>query len=327
MNKDSRVIESQALRSPKSKSVLLRVCYPLFAILPSLLDILWQCSVQYVHLYPLSPFARTIRATSRNWWIFTVSENFFMILVVVYNTFLVCSRWEWKLPISRVQVELRRLPLKTLGTRCIRGVVLGMLLAFITLPFWWRNFAWSLWRRKLWTDANCQGWDYLITMDTIEFRAFSSLQQFTLSKASIQGVTGLNYMMHLEHPTSTLSRIILQNDNGDSTPYLVDYDSTKSSYSSPNMSGTFTDFPTLSFPDLSLASLFPNYTWSWGCDPPGVVLADGQEEVVRTTIGNYDDCTMLRVCGMGSVDRLVVPLGAILIEMEKSGLCCTSPFV
>ena len=330
MSTDVRLIESQAPESPKRKSVLFRVCCPLFIILPSMLDILWQCLAQYIQLYPLSVFARTIRRTSESLWVFTVSENFFMILVVGYNTFLVCFLSEWKLPISLVRLAQKESPmsiLKTLVKCCKWVIVLAMLVAFIALPFWWRNFAWSFWRRSLWNNTRCQGWDYLITMDTISFREFSAFQQFTLSKASIRAATGSNYTMHLEHPTSTLSRILLQTDDGDSTPYLVDYDFVQSSYSSPNLSGTFTNFPLLSFPDLSMSSLFPNYTWSWGCDPPGVVLTDGHEELVRTTIGSYDDCTMLRVCGMGSIDRLVVPLGAILIEMEKSGLCCTSPFV
>ena len=327
--KDIQYIESQA-PLPKAKGTLVRVCCPLFVVLPSLVDIVWQCSLQYIHLFPLSTFARIIRKTSQSWWIFVVSENFFMVLIVMYNTFLVWSMWKWKLPLSLNRPAARdsgQSRLKTLATYCRWLIILTLLIVLIMLPFWWRNFAWSLWRRSLWKKDDCSGWDFLITMDTIDYREFSALHRSDLSKASIWNRVGSNYTMQLEHPTSSLSRISLQADDGFSAPYLIDYNSVESTYIAPNLSGTFTDFPVLSFPDLLLYSRFPNYTWNWECDAPGVALTDGKQEIVRTTIGNYDDCTMLRVCGRGSLDRLVIPLGAILIEMEKSGLCCTSPFV
>ena len=47
--------------------------------------------------------------------------------------------------------------------------------------------------------------------------------------------------------------------------------------------------------------------------------------VARTAIENYDDCTMLKVCARGDIERIAVPVVAIFIEMEKAGLCCTHP--
>ena len=327
--KDPQHIESQAsVRKPKS--ILFRVCCPVFIIVPSLVDIIWQCYVQYVQLYPLSPSARIIRATSQSWSMFVVSENFFMVLIVAYNTFLLWSTWERRLPFSINRPPARdpgRLGLKKLFAYTRYLVFLILFVVVITIPFWWRSFAWSIWRRTLWRNAHCQGWDFLVTMDTVDYRQFSSDDTVALSKASIWGIDGSNYTMELEHPASSRSIISVRGDDWSSTPYIVDYNLAELRYSSPTLSGTFTDFPVPSFPDLSLYSRFPNYTWNWECDAPGVVLTDGNQEVVRTTVGNYDDCTMLNVCGMGSFDRLVVPLGVILIEMEKSGLCCTSPFV
>src|SRR5205809_106162 len=79
--KDPQHIESQA-QAPTPKSILFRVCCPVFFFVPSLVDIIWQCYVQYVQLYPLSTSARIIRATSHSWSMFVVSENFFMVLIV-----------------------------------------------------------------------------------------------------------------------------------------------------------------------------------------------------------------------------------------------------
>lgn len=36
---------------------------------------------------------------------------------------------------------------------------------------------------------------------------------------------------------------------------------------------------------------------------------------------------MLKVYDMGNINGLAVPIGAILVDMENWGLCCTSPFV
>lgn len=313
----------------KRKNILCRVCYPLFIIVPSLVDIAWQCYVQYVQLYPLSTSARTIRATSRHWSVFVESENFFMVLIVAYNTFLAWSAGESAFPFSinrPAGKESRSTGIKKVFAYAQYLVCLILVLVVVTIPFWWRSFAWSLWRRTLWREARCSGWDFLITIDTIDYRQFSS-DTISLSKASIWGTDGSNYTMQLEHPASNLSKILLQTNDRSSNSSIIEYNFAELRYSSTTLSGSFTNFPVLSFPDLSLYSRFPNYTWNWECDAPGVVLTDGNVEIVRTTVGNYDDCTMLNVCGMGSFDRLVVALGAILIEMEKSGLCCTSPFV
>jgi len=228
---------------------------------------------------------------------------------------------------SLVTRESRSTGLNTFVTCCQYLVVLVLLIVVIMTPFWWRNFAWGLWRRTLWRHADCQGWDFAVTMDTIDYQQFSSRDTVFLSKASISGTDGSNYTMNLEYPAPSLSRITVQADDGNSTQYVVEYNFPESRYTSQNLSGRFTDFPAPSFPDLSLYSRFPNYTREWGCDAPGIALTDGHQETVRTNVGNYDDCTMLHVCGRGSLDRLVVPLGIIMIEMEKSGLCCTSPFV
>jgi hypothetical protein len=328
-SKDPQHIESQELVHTR-KSVAFRMCCPVFIVALSLIDIIWQCYVQYVQLYPLSTFARVIRGTPQRWWLFVISENFFMVLVVGCNTLLGWSMLEGKSLLSgnkSTAPDSTRSRLKKLFTYIRYLGFLVLLIALVTIPFWWRNFAWSAWRRALWRNAQCQDWDYLITMDTVDFREFMSNNSVVYSKASIRGTDGSNYMMHLEHPSSSLSTISVRGDNRRPTPYVVEYNFTDLRYSSPALSGEFTNFPGLSFPDLSIYPRFPNYTRDWECDAPGVALTDGNLEIVRTALGNYDDCTMLNVCGRGSFDRVIVPLGAILIEMEKSGLCCTSPFM
>jgi hypothetical protein len=327
--KDPPHIESQTpVRG--SKGVMLRLCWPVFMIVPSLLDITWQCCIQYIQLQPISSPARYIRKTSQRWWMFVASENLFMVLVVAYNTFLMRSVWEGRLPFS-INTPLIRAPRRRGLTRIFAYahslVFLVLVVAAITVPFWWRNIAWGHWRRSLWRDARCKGWDYLITMDTINYQQFGNYDTEIRSKASIWSNDDSNYTIQLEHTAPSRSILLVQTDDWNSMPYTVEYDFSELNYSSPTLSGTFTNFPVLSFPDLSLYSQFPNYTWNWECDAPGAVLSDGNQEIMRTTVGNYDDCTMLNVCGMGNIDRLVIPLGVILVEMEKSGLCCTSPFV
>jgi len=59
--------------------------------------------------------------------------------------------------------------------------------------------------------------------------------------------------------------------------------------------------------------------------PSIALIYHNGNEIVRTEVTNYDDCTQLKVCATGQSRDLAIPLGAILIEMEKVGLCCTNP--
>lgn len=334
--------ESQAAPR-KQKHVFLRLCYPLFLAIrilgPSACDIFWQCYIQYIQLFPLSSSARFLRATPFRWTLFVVGENFLMVFCVGYNVFSFWSIFQHKVPYlvgSREHTSPRsfRKWLDTLVTSTCYLIGGVLLVVFVTVPFWWRGWAWGTWRRTAWNDEVCDGWEYTISMNTVDYREVmfrGTDDPAIFSRATILGSGGLQHSLTLKHTALNQSKVTVQPDTrlSISETFFIEYNYTALSYSGPNRSvGTFTDFPILSFPDLSLTSAYPKYTRGWGCDAPAAVMIDSDmQETVRTTVGNYDDCTMLKVCARGRLNRIAAPLGAILIELEKSGLCCTSPFV
>src|SRR5579862_619507 len=158
--------ESQSEAS-QPKHLFVRLCFPLVFALrtlgPSVCDILWQCYVQYVQLYPLSPSARMLRATPFRWSMFVIGENFFMVLCVAYNAFLVWSMLEPNLPslVRNIKAGFGSSMAKWLArllayTAYTMSAIL--LIVFITLPFWWRGGAWGTWRRAAWQEEVCVGW-------------------------------------------------------------------------------------------------------------------------------------------------------------------------
>jgi hypothetical protein len=315
----------------KAKPLLVRF---IFTLGLSACDIIWHCYVQSIRIFPLSTAARLIRASQTGERMFIVTEQFFMWLCVIFNSYLVWAVLEYRLPdiLQNLGSSFEFSSRKWLARiSLLIGYLISAILIvlYITLPFWWRRAAWGPWRRSVWNEEVCQGWDYLITMHTVDFtQMFLGKNATAVSTATFwgQGLLKVLYTMTLHHGLSGLSRVSVQTNT--SELFTIEYNSTTPSYfTTTNVPVPFIDFPVLSFPQLSLVSRFPEYVREWGCDPPAVVLMNRTQEVVRTTVSNYDDCTMLKVCGRGSIDLLAAPIGAILIDMEKSGICCTSPFL
>jgi hypothetical protein len=218
------------------------------------------------------------------------------------------------------------------------AVILGIIYATFFLGFllwlswltWWIYPAQAIWQRKVWQSDVCQGWDYEIIMDTISYRQLGLEEtsgEPVLSNATLFSSTGPSLLMDLQHPAPNISLVTLHS-NGFTPEVTVQYNYTSFTYSaSSNLSGLFNNTPVLYFPGLSASSLYPNYPWTHQCSAPTVAMIDSNGgEIVRTAIVNYDDCTQLKLCGMNGLERLVITVGAIFIEMEKAGLCCTNPY-
>ena len=217
----------------------------------------------------------------------------------------------------------------------IAGVVLAIyMIIFLGIMFWiswltwWIYPAQAIWQRKIWQNEACKGWDYQITMKTISYQQ-AGLQEAgegIRSNATFWSSTGVS-SMNLQHPAPNNSLVTFHDNDTEST-FTVQYNLTSFSYSSStNLSGAYNITPILDFPDLSVSSLYPHYPWTHLCSAPTVAMMDSDhKEIVRTTTVNYDDCTQLKICGRNDLGRLVIIVGAIFIEMEKAGLCCTNPY-
>jgi hypothetical protein len=209
-------------------------------------------------------------------------------------------------------------------------VVVTIIFGAAAYPTWWRVPSTADWQRKAWDNEICLGWDYKISFDGVDFNhlgletAENEGQRF-LSNASIQGLSGGLIEMSLQHPGSNISLVSINNDGHTST---IEFNFTSLNYSSFDSStGSFSRGPDLAFPELSLKSQYSDIIqWNPYCSAPRVSLVDSNNtEVLLTILSNYDDCTMMTACSNGPLERLLVPVGFILIEMEKSGLCCTNP--
>jgi hypothetical protein len=309
---------------------------------PFLLDLIWECLFQYAQVYPLSALSRTLRSSSRGWDVFWVGERVWATFCVAYNTFLVWSVADiaWRF-MRKTVASASKLTSKyqsralvwvhQLLSAVVYLISLILIVAFITGTIWWRGSSLAIWRRTVWRNGYCEGWDYLMTINTLDYAQLllDGEQRQLRSNATLLGVDGSEYTMQLEHPNFNISLITVHGNVSPVPDVSITYNFTSLTYfTSSNMSGDFTYSPFLSFPDLSIHPTFPNTPWAccqWQCTAPSVALTDSDREIARTIISNYDDCRMLKVCGMGTIDSLGPPLGAILIEMERSGLCCTNP--
>jgi hypothetical protein len=331
---------------PSPKPLRLRLLHAALFVIrffgPFLLDLIWECLFQFAQVYPLSPLSRTLRTSPRGWDIFWLGERVWATFCVAYNTFLVWSvadiAWQFtrKTVASASKLTSKYqsralLWVHQLLSAVVYLILLILIVAFITGTIWWRGSSLAIWRRTVWRDEFCEGWDYLMTTNTLDYAQLllDGEQGRRRSNATLLGVDGSKYTMQLEHPNFNISLITVHSGGSAVPDFTITYDFTALSYfTSSNMSGDFTYTPFLSFPDLLIHPTFPDTPWTccqWQCTAPSVALTDANREIVRTIISNYDDCTMLKVCGLGTIDSLALPLGAILIEMERSGLCCTNP--
>ena len=121
----------------------LSTCFIPILVLPSFIDIAWQCYVQYIQLYPLSHSARLIRSTPLRWHMFTVGEQYCMVLCVAYNAFLLWSVCSKELAFSIVTPAHTEKGVRKILRYTSYVMLSALLLLGITLPFWWRSFAWG----------------------------------------------------------------------------------------------------------------------------------------------------------------------------------------
>lgn len=304
----------------------------LLYFIPTVTDIIWGYYILYVAIYPLSRPARFLYGKTAFfvfeflWSMVTVSWNsnaIFGVVALVSKKMRSATRSRLDEAVWRPIVVWKPIP-KFLTWPC---KVLGscVLYAIATSPLWWRWPGRVVWQRSAWRNEVCAGWDYQIIFNTVDFQEIG-LDEPLLSNASFLSQDGRTYLMQLAHPTSNISLISVEDES--STPFTVKYNFTDSTYlTSIGVSGNFTNYPLLAFPSLSLSSRYPKYPWRTYCGAPTVALIDqGGVEVLRTSVSNYDDPTMLKVCGRGNKNELSIPLGAVLIEMEKAGICATNPF-
>lgn len=340
-------------------------CISLFLwILGNILCIIWGYFYQKISIFPLSEENINIQKSTFGAAIFNLLYQYWTVIVAGFN---LCMFWISVGPVittrpatdqqgtavpgnaqatpaqppfpslTDFRPKWRRWTVIRLGRMVLAGSIaltLGIIFTgLMGYPGWWIFPSQAIWQRKAWQDEVCQGWDYKITFDGIDFTQLGMETaegegQFYLSNATIVPSTGgLPIGMTLEHPGSYISLITISDNNENST---IEFNFTSSSYNS-----TFNTTPqyfrdgyyNLAFPDLKMKNQpYSNIAWSPLCEAPQVSIIDGdQKEVFRTILSNFDDCTQMRACGNGPFDRLSVVTGFVLTEMEKSGLCCTNP--
>jgi hypothetical protein len=228
---------------------------------------------------------------------------------------------------------------RRVGTFILASIIILVLNGVSSFPSWWMIPLRAGWQRSVWnSDTICQGWDYEIIMDTVDFQQLTidgNRSEFMLSNATILstsssggGAAVPTVLMDLQHPSPYISVTTVHGDNGTSLfNFTIQYNFTEwKYYTSTNISGTFNDSSIFSFPSLGLTGLYPDIFWSPYCSSPRVSLVDvNHTEWIRTAIQSYDDCTQLKLCARGDIQQFAIPLGTIFIEMEKAGLCCTHP--
>ena len=296
---------------------------------------MWGYFVVYASIFRLSALCRFFSGAPNRWKIFTIGNKIFAFVCAACDAAFL--RWlvgppSQELTSSDIDVtsnSIRR-ALRNCGT--VLAVVIYVLIAAILTfwPIWWIYPTQAIWQAKVWNGQTCQGWDYEITMNTINYQQLgveNSVGEQILSNATLLNSSGISYFVDLQHPWSNIS-LITFHGNSERPSLTVEYNFTSFWYaSSENLSGPFNKSPVLSFPNLKISSLYPSNDWRRECYPPSTALVDSSnKQILRTEVVNYNDCTMMKVCGMNPLPQLAISLGAILIEMEKGGLCCTNPY-
>lgn len=331
----------------------------LFWIGGNIAGVIWAYYTIKITIFPLSSESRAIARSTVGAAFFDMFQNYLIAIVTVWNL-----TWLWIFigPIvtrkarppdtpapyeegtirpdenqtrlaTRLGTGRRRIKIffRQVLILAVVAVSLLVLHGITSYASWWMFPARVGWQRAVWNGDVCQGWDYEISFDTLNFQQLTVdgvRSEFKLSNATWKSTSGgVSTLMDLQHPSPNISVTTIYGDN-DTSSFTIQYNFTSLQYlTSGNVTGLFNnEWQVLEFPNISLSSLYRDYPWSHYCRSPSVVLIDANNtEVVRTGIENYDDCTMLKVCGRGDIESLAVPLGAIFIEMEKAGLCCTHP--
>lgn len=298
-------------------------------------SLVWSFFYVYCNIFPLSVIDRTVNATQKTLFIFEEFRYMWTGTCVCAN-YLYLYLWG-KSSLSgsdNAQPTLPAEPPSDLAWRpltfIITTIIYILYFALPSLPSWWYYPLQAGWQRAVWRHDPCLGWELSITMSTLHFNEIGVPGK--LSSATLLNSNGSKFVMELSHPASNISAISLYASSNSMAPLSdVVFNFTTLTYTtSANLSGSFTNSPVLSFPELSLRSQYPRIAWSFDCSAPRFSLIDSDNRVVlRTKARNYDDCAQLRACGSGNIEslRLTVPLSIMLIELEKAGLCCTNPYL
>jgi hypothetical protein len=304
------------------------------SLLPILISSVWCYLSLYVTVFPLCTIGRFLRrGRAYGFFLFRLYEPFAALCcccwvafrldqlrrywVVAWRARALRNRMQqnhnrrtrtvWK---AKIPTALRR------GTLGLAGLVLGVLFLIVTgFPLWWRVPGKAALQRHAWKTEVCTGWDYNIILSGVSFFDILS-NSSVVSMATIVGEASQLYTLRLTHPESYVSRVTLDFSN-----YTIDYNYSAYRFLSATQNGNFSINP-LRFPGLSCT--YPDIQWNHGCAPPTISLQNETAEILRTSVSNYDNCTQLKACGRGRIEELAIPLGAVLIEMEKASLCCTS---
>jgi len=321
-----------------------KVLYNIFlVVIINVTSSVWSYYVIYATIYVLSPVARTVMASDAGWIAFYTLCRFWATTACITNLTAwakVAGPIRTRYSPGSDNLPQRRTtprPQRRATARIVRGfaeaifvtVVVLVFLVFTSWPGWWVWPAGVVMQRKAWANEHCREWDYEITFNTVRHDQLGEADAFgytIFSNATLLSPNRSSLLMEVKHPPSNVSLITVSSNNTD-FDFVVQYNFTELSYteSKDNVSGVFNWLPIPGFLNISLSSLYPDYGWDYYCTAPRVVLMDANEtEILRTSISN--GCTELKVCGMGPIERLAIPLGVVFIEMEKAGLCCTNPF-
>jgi hypothetical protein len=338
---------SERRRRQKRRTILWGFIFLFGWIAGNVSAIVWTVYMVKPTIFPLSSESIAIHENGASWFFFYWLGWQWVGLWTIWNLVIIWAaagpivsrapgnpRPEHELPRSAIGGPSRR----TTSSRIfgflkhivfnILTLLIGTIICGAAGYLGWFGFPLQVdWQRHAWKNEICTGWDYTITFDGVKFDQLgtSNDTQYLQSNATIAPTFGSAINMTLQHPAPNISVIVIAENN---TVNEVTFNFTSQNYSSTIDSsvGWYIRGDTLEFPTLSLGDQYSGINWNPSCSAPQVSLIDANDkEVFRTVLSNYDDCTLLKACGNGPLDRLVVPVSFILTESEKSGLCCTNP--
>jgi hypothetical protein len=313
--------------------------------------LIWGHYFVKISIFPLCPENRAIQKNSASSFFFSWLGGQWIAYICIIN--MLCI-WKFLGPVITRRAgatdtqtqDQQPAPVAVIPPRSTRRDIMKIALMFVGLvlalafmtvlygiggvPSWVIIPSYQLWARSAWEGEVCEGWDYKITFAGIHFdqlgmESEEGKGQEFLSNASLVSTSGALTEITLQHPASNLFLITVV-DHGDNSTILFNFTASQFWSSIDLSNGTVVRSPGLSFPDLSLRSQYSEIIWNPYCSAPQVSLVESNNsEILVTILSNPDDCTMLRACGRGPFDTLIVPVGLLLTEVEKAGLCCTNP--
>jgi hypothetical protein len=286
---------------------------------------------------------------------FVFGGSWFLILCSINMTLLLIFVWQLvgevggRLPHpgprfqafrERIRIKIERLSKKDFVkvARVFLAVIIALVgfylfYSVVGIPVWIWMASQAEWQRSAWNTETCSGWDYKITFDGVsfdqlrtEFKNYASGQEIP-SNATIISSSGESTLMTLEHLASNISVITISGP-GDISTVQINFADWEYSSSYNSSSASFVNGSDLVFPSLGMKSQYSDIIdWDPYCSTPQLCLVNSSNDVVFLTIlQNYDDCTMMIACANGPFEDISIPIAFVLTELERSGLCCTSPF-